>query len=200
MITGLVMACSSDDSDDTTDDQVGMEDDGMMDDGTMDDTMTDDDNSSDGDMQDDGSEDDDTDGTGTEELDIIGLWVLSDMRLEDGVDDLTLELLDGAVDDLVEEECYLLTFNFKDDGTVDIESRIEDFEVEGLEVTCPEQLELTTVEWELDGDQLILNDEIEGAETITITPEDENTFIVEGEDLIDEEFEGSQGVFTRSLS
>lgn len=175
---GCLFSCSTDNSDDSgTDDEVSMEDDGMMDDdGMADDEMN-----------------DDVDG----DIELEGLWVLSEIRLDEGVDDIELELLDLVVDDLFEQECYLISFDFKDDGTLDAESRVADFEIEGTEVQCPENIETTTGEWLLDGDQLTVTDDLNESETITIIVEDENTFVIAGEEGIDEEFVGSQAVFIR---
>lgn len=167
LVFGIAVSCSTDNSDDTNTDDVI----GMEDNGTND-TMTD-------------------------QLDLVGLWVLSEIRLDEGVDDFTLELLDVVVDDLFEQECYLISFEFKEDGTVDISNRASDVEVTGIEITCPETIEVVTTGWVLDGDQLTLIDEVEGSETVTIIIEDENTFLIEGEEGIDEEFVGSQAVFVR---
>ncbi|MEO0571470.1 MAG: hypothetical protein AAF039_07165 [Bacteroidota bacterium] len=179
-VFALLVSCSTDNPDNSVDDnQIGMEDDGMMEgDEIMDDDSADDDMEMEG-------------------VDLVGLWVLSEIRLDDNVNDITLEFLDLVIDDLVEQECYLISFNFMDDGVVEVESRVGDFEVEGIEITCPEEVESVVVGWELNGDQLTLIDAMQESETITITLEDEDTFVLEGEEGIDEEFDGSQAVFVR---
>lgn len=229
LVFAFVMACSTDGEDDVmTDDLASMEDE-MMDDDTDDasdddssdddssdddssddDTSSDDnaddsDDSSDDDSNDDNSNDDTDDGSDDGDMDespLIGLWIFNEIRLEEGVDDFILSLLFGSINDLAEEDCELLTFEFKADGMVDVGSRIGDLDLESTTLSCPENLDTVTTTWSLEGEVLTLATEGEEDQEILLSFEDENTLIIQGEDAAGEEFteldlEGSEAVFVR---
>ncbi|MDT0605704.1 hypothetical protein [Croceitalea rosinachiae] len=186
VICVLVFSCSTDNDGDIMEtDQTGMEDDGMVDD-AMDDM----------DSNDDGSDDDMSSG-----VDLVGLWVLTELRIDETVDDDDLDFASDILDFLVAGECDLITFNFKDDGTVDSESKANFIEVglgaDGLEIPCPEQSDLETTLWSLDGDQLTFINDMQEEETITIVLEDEVTLIIAGQDIDENNYVGADAVFTK---
>lgn len=190
LVFALVFACSTDDSDDSTndDDQIGMEDDGMMndDDGMMDD--------------DDGMMDDDDPGNSTTG-NLIGLWAISGLRFDETLDDDDLEFAEEILDFLTAQECYILTFDFMNDGTVITDSKANFIQanigVGGLEIPCPEESEMITAMWSLDGNQLTITDEDLEEETITVTFEDDNTIIIDGSFVDENNYDGAEAVFTR---
>ncbi len=184
MVFALVFACSTDDSDDgmNDDDQIGMEDDGMMDDDSSDDNPDD-------------SNDDMTTG------DLVGLWALSDIRFDETMDNDDLEFAKEIVAFLIDQECYLVTFDFMDDGTVTADSKVNFLEINvgvgGLDIPCPEESEVETTLWMLDGDQLTFVNDMQEEETITITFEGDDTFIVDGAAIDENNYDGGEAVFTR---
>jgi len=95
---------------------------------------------------------------------LVGLWVLTELRIDESVDNDDLDFASGILDFLVATECDLITFDFKADGTVDSESKANYIEVGigtgGLEIPCPEQSDIETTLWSLDGDQLTFINEI----------------------------------------
>ncbi len=186
----VVYACSTDDSDDdmNDDDQIGMEDDAMMDD---DDAMMDDDDAS----NDDDTPDDMTTGN------LIGLWALTDIRFDETMDDDDLEFAQEILAFLVDRECYIVTFDFMNNGTVTTDSKANFIEVNagvgGLDIPCPEESEMTNTMWTLEGNQLTFIDTDLGEETVTVTFEGENTFIVDGSAIDENNYDGAEAVFTR---
>jgi len=179
----LVFSCSTDSEGETVDDdQIGMEDDGMLDD----------------DMD---SDDDDTDDEMSDNDDLIGLWVLTELRVDESVDDDDLDFAGEILNFLVAAECDLITFNFKDDGTVDSESKANYIEIGlgagGLEIPCPEDSDVESTLWSLEGDQLTFVNDMQEEETITIVLEDEDTLIIAGQDIDENNYVGADAVFIR---
>lgn len=173
----LVFSCSTDnDGDSLGDDEIGMEDDGMVDD----DMDSDDDSSNN---------------------DLVGLWVLTELRIDEMVDDDDLDFASEILNFLVAAECDLITFDFKSDGTVDSESRANYIEIGlgagGLEIPCPEQSDIESTLWSLDGDQLTFVNDMQEEETITIILEDDSTLIIAGQDIDENNYVGADAIFTK---
>lgn len=176
LVVGLLVSCSTDGSDDTTDqDGVTMGED-MMEDDTADENGMDED---------------------AMNSELVGFWVLSEVRLDEEVEDTTLELLKLVIDNLFQQECYLITFDFMANGMVDAVTRASDFEVTGSDIMCPEESESATAQWSLEDDQLTLIDENGEEETITVVFEDDNTMIIQGEEAIEEDFANTEAVLIR---
>ncbi|NNC34883.1 MAG: hypothetical protein HKO09_08410 [Croceitalea sp.] len=130
-----------------------------------------------------------------------GTWALTDIRYENNTDNTDLIFAQQILEVLVDQSCDLTTFTFNADGTVVAESKLEYLEfnagANGLEVPCPEQSIIENSLWSLDGDQLtVINDQQE-EETITITFEGNNTFIISGEEVDASNYVGADAVFNR---
>ena len=187
LILTFVFACSSDSEDSMAmnDDEVAMEDDGAGTDDDSDDT------------------DDSSDDMNDEETPspIIGVWVLTELHIEEGQSTDDLELAQAVLQLLVENECDVATFDFMEDGTLVSENKASFLEVsvglDGITVPCPEESSTESVTWVLDGDQLTLTDNDRDQETITIELEGDTLIIASGG--IDPDFDGADAVFTRSV-
>ncbi len=126
-----------------------------------------------------------------------GTWVLNDLVLDESVGDSGLKLAEAVVDDLVQEDCYLLTFTFTVDGKVVATDKLTYIELVGLAVPCPEKSDELEYQWEVEGDQLTLTDKDGTQETITIQyDEDNDTLTLSGADL-SQDYKGANVVFGR---
>ena len=109
-------------------------------------------------------------------------------------------LADEIVDELLAEDCFLVSFTFNADGTATAEDKVNYIEVNagpsGLEVPCPSQSDIESTLWSLDGDQLTFINDNQEEETITIQLE-EDTLIIAGEDIDEDNYAGAEAVFTR---
>ena len=130
---------------------------------------------------------------------LVGTWNMTDVRFTE-VDDATLILADEIVDELLAEDCFLVSFTFNADGTATAEDKVNYIEVNagpsGLEVPCPSQSDIESTLWSLDGDQLTFINDNQEEETITIQLE-EDTLIIAGEDIDEDNYAGAEAVFTR---
>ncbi|NQZ45702.1 MAG: hypothetical protein HRT65_15455 [Flavobacteriaceae bacterium] len=184
LLLGLVaifmIGCSTDNMDEGADDDTAMQDDDTTAEDGMDDTS------------------DDTSGTTG---DLVGLWTLSDIRFDETLDNDDLEFAKEIIEFLIAQECYLVTFDFMDNGMVTSESKGNYLEINagptGLDIPCPEESDVFTSLWSLDGDQLTFIDEGEEKETLTIVFEDENTFIIDGSAVDENNYDGGEAVFIR---
>ncbi len=137
--------------------------------------------------------------------DLVGLWGLSDIRFDETVDDNDLEFAKDIVGFLIDQECYVVTFDFMDDGTVSSESKANylansidlDQGGGGITVNCPEESDIETTLWMLDGDQLTFTNDQQEEETVTVSFEDEDTFIVDGSAIDENNYDGAEAVFIR---
>jgi hypothetical protein len=131
---------------------------------------------------------------------LVGTWNMTDVRFEEDPMDTSLNLADEIIDQLVEENCFLVTFAFNADGTATGENKVNYIEINasptGLDVPCPEQSDIETTLWTLVGDQLTFINEDQEEETITIQLEG-NTLILAGDDINAENYTGAEAVFTR---
>ncbi|MEM8998850.1 MAG: hypothetical protein AAGB24_01185 [Bacteroidota bacterium] len=177
----FLAACSSDDSNDTAaDDQISIDDDNTGDNDNDSTNMGDDT----GDDMDDG-------------ISLVGgTWALTDLEIDESIDDLDLDLADFVLESLVSEECYLLTFVFNDDGTMVSTDKLSYIEVDGLSVSCPEGQDELMYEWMLEMDQLTLIDSGE-QETITILLNETGDMLTIAGADIDPTYEGANAIFTR---
>jgi len=91
---------------------------------------------------------------------LVGTWNMTDVRFQEDPMDTSLNLADEIVDQLVEENCFLVTFTFNADGTASGENKVNYIEINagptGLEVPCPEQSDMEATLWSLTGNQLTL--------------------------------------------
>ncbi len=142
--------------------------------------------------------DDNNDET-NESSSLVGTWNMTDVSFAD-TDDTTLILADEIVDELLAENCFLVSFTFNADGTATSEDKINYIEVNagptGLEVPCPTQSDVESTLWSLDGDQLTFINENQEEETITIEL-DGDTLIIAGEDIDEDNYAGAEAIFTR---
>ena len=131
---------------------------------------------------------------------LVGTWNMTDVRFQEDPMDTSLNLADEIVDQLVEENCFLVTFTFNADGTASGENKVNYIEINagptGLEVPCPEQSDMEATLWSLTGNQLTFINEDQEEETITIQLEG-NTLILAGDDINAENYTGAEVVFTR---
>ncbi len=130
---------------------------------------------------------------------LVGTWNMTDVRFPDDPNDTSLNLADEIVDQLVQENCFLVSFTFNADGSVSSEDKVNFIEVNSgpmsLDVPCPDNSTVETAEWILEGNQLTLT----GAnqeETITIEL-DGNTLIIAGEEINAQNYAGAEAVFTK---
>lgn len=131
---------------------------------------------------------------------LVGTWNMTDVRFQEDPMDTSLNLADEIVDQLVEENCFLVTFTFNADGTASGENKVNYIEINagptGLEVPCPEQSDMEATLWSLTGNQLTFINEDQEEETITIQLEG-NTLILAGDDIDTENYTGAEVVLTR---
>lgn len=131
---------------------------------------------------------------------LVGTWNMTDVRFQEDPNDTSLNLADEIVDQLVEEECFLVSFTFNADGSASGENKVNYIEINagptGLDVPCPEQSDIEATIWSLTGNQLTFINENQEEETITIQLEG-NTLILAGDDINAENYTGAEVVFTR---
>ena len=131
---------------------------------------------------------------------LVGTWNMTDVRFQEDPNDTSLNLADEIVDQLVEEECFLVSFTFNADGSASGENKVNYIEINagptGLDVPCPEQSDIEATIWSLTGNQLTFINENQEEETITIQLEG-NTLILAGDDINAENYTGAEAVFTR---
>lgn len=135
--------------------------------------------------------------------DLVGLWTLTDLRIDSGVSDLELALARDIVLAFRDQDCDILTFDFATNNTYVAEDKINYLEEnitigEGglLMVECPEQTDTESAEWTFSGSSLTLFEEGGDSQTIPVIVEDDNTILIPGE-VIDESYAGADGVFVR---
>ncbi len=143
-----------------------------------------------------------TDNENNDELEastLVGTWNMTDVRFPEDPSDTSLNLADEIVDQLVQENCFLVSFTFNADGSVTSEDKINFIEVNvgamGLDVPCPDNSTVETAQWVLEGNQLTLTG-ADQEETITINL-DSNTLIIAGEEINAQNYAGAEAVFTR---
>nr|WP_299073910.1 lipocalin family protein [uncultured Allomuricauda sp.] len=134
---------------------------------------------------------------------IIGTWVLTDLRIDSSTNNSNLNFAKEALDAFNALDCDIASFTFNADNTATSENKTNyiasniNVGIGGLTVDCPEESDTETTIWSLDGDQLTFVNEDMEEETITITLEDENTLIIAGEDIDENNYDGADAVFTK---
>ncbi len=132
---------------------------------------------------------------------LVGTWVLTDLRIDSGVDNDDLDFAKQIIAFLQGIDCDLVTFTFNENGTVSSENRANflsiDVGMNGLEIPCPTESETEASVWSLEGDQLTFVNENMEEETITISFEGNDTLIIAGADIDAENFAGADAIFTR---
>lgn len=145
----------------------------------------------------------DSDGeNGLGENSLVGTWSFTELNVDDADDDI--KLANEVIQVLIAQGCDLFTLEFKSDQT--LEAAFKDFsetgtdinsEGTGLLIECPENAELTSSTWSLEGDQLTIVDGDGLSDTVTIKLESDTlTFSAE---IIDEDnLQGAEAVFKRN--
>ncbi len=135
--------------------------------------------------------------------DLLGLWALSDLRIDANVDDIELTLARDVIVAALAQDCDLLTFLFNDNNTVVSNSKLDyiadNITIGGggmITVDCPDETDTDNSEWTLSGSSLTIFVEGGDSETIAIILEDDSTLIIAGEN-IDPLYAGSDAVFTK---
>ncbi len=144
---------------------------------------------------------DDSDGNPNGTTDLVGTWVLDDLRIDSSIDDDDLDFAKQILDFLRAEGCDILVFTFNADQTLVSDSKANFIAptvgTGGLVIPCPDETDRETSTWSLEGNQLTVVDENMQEETITITFEDANTLIIAGEDIDENNYVGADAVFER---
>ena len=132
---------------------------------------------------------------------LVGTWVLTDLRIDMGVNNDDLDFAQQIIAFLQGIDCDLITFTFNEDGTVTSENRANFLSINagagGLDIPCPTESETENSVWSLEGNQLTFINENMEEETITVTFEGDNTLIIAGADIDAENFAVADAVFTR---
>ena len=143
--------------------------------------------------------DDDVDSTNGDNA-LVGTWNLTDVRFDEDPNDTTLNFADELVDQLVEDNCFLVTFTFNGDSTVTSTDKLNFVEVNagpnGLEVPCPSQSDDLSGTWSLSGNQLTIDDGAGDIRTLTIELNG-NILILNGADIDENNYDGAEAVFTK---
>ena len=131
---------------------------------------------------------------------LVGTWNLTDVRFMEDPNDTSLNLADEIVDQLVQENCILVSFTFNQDGSVTSSDKLNFIEINagptGLDVPCPTQSEDLTGTWTLEGNQLTVDDGSGTVETLTVEL-DGNTLIIPGAEIDPENYGDAEAIFTR---
>jgi hypothetical protein len=146
------------------------------------------------------SSDNDGENEGGEES-LIGTWSFTELNVDDA--DGEIKLANEVIKVLISQGCDILTFEFKSDQTMEAEYR--DFTQTGTDVNsggtgllieCPENAEITSSTWSLEGDQLTIVDGDGMNDTVTIQLNGD-TLTVSAEIIDEDNLEGAEAVFKR---
>ncbi len=133
--------------------------------------------------------------------DLVGTWILTDLRIDSGTNNEDLDFARDIIAFLQGIDCDLVTFTFNQNGTVTSENRANFLSINlgmgGLDIPCPMESETENSTWSLEGDQLTFVNENMEDETITISFEGDDTLIIAGADIDAQNFTGADAVFTR---
>lgn len=122
-----------------------------------------------------------------------GVWELTGVEVSDTAEG-ELRAAKIIADILIDGGCDLFTFTFNEDGTLQTESKLSHVVI-SFAPECPTDIDVESATWVLEGDQLTTTDSNDEVNTITIQL-DGNMLTVNGED-IDDDYLGSQVIFTR---
>lgn len=133
--------------------------------------------------------------------DLIGTWLLTDLRIDSGVDDDDLDFAKEIITFLNGIDCELITFTFNADNTVISDSKANFISIDvgagGLDIPCPTESTSESSTWRLEGSQLTFINENMEEETVTITIENGTTLILPGESIDEDNYAGADAVFTK---
>ena len=133
--------------------------------------------------------------------DLVGTWVLTDLRVDSTVNDDDLDFAKEIIAFLQGINCDIIVFTFNSDGTAVSDSKADFLSINvgigGLDIPCPTESTMETTTWSLEGDQLTFINENLEEETITIAFEGDNTLIIPGENIDENNYAGADAVFTR---
>jgi len=136
---------------------------------------------------------------GTLQPGLIGSWALSDAIFEEesSVDAVVAAEL---FDELAAQDCTLVVFTFSDDGSGQVDSKIEDLDIiadlGNFEADCPEQTIREVFTWTLDEEWLTVTDQNQESRTIAIGLSG-NVLLIAGEEIDPDTFGGAAAIFTR---
>ncbi len=122
-----------------------------------------------------------------------GVWELTGVEVSDTAEG-ELRAAKLIADILINSGCNLFTFTFNSDGTLETESRLPHI-VPSLNPDCPSDVDVESVTWILEGDQLTTTDSNDDVNVITVQLEG-NMLTVNGGD-IEDTFAGTEAVFTK---
>ena len=132
---------------------------------------------------------------------LIGTWLLTDLRIDSGVDDDDLDFAQQIIAFLNGIDCELITFTFNADNTVVSDSKADFISINvgagGLDIPCPTESTSESSTWRLEGNQLTFINEDMQEETVTISIEDGTTLILPGESIDPNNYSGADAVFTK---
>ncbi|WP_422081785.1 lipocalin family protein [Ulvibacterium sp.] len=132
---------------------------------------------------------------------LIGTWSFTELNVDDA--DGEIKLANEVIQVLISQGCDIFTLEFKSDQT--LEAAFKDFtetgtdvnsEGTGLLIECPENAEITSSTWSLEGDQLTIVDGNGMSDTVTIQLNGD-TLTVSAEIIDEDNLEGAEAVFKR---
>ncbi|RKN79476.1 lipocalin-like domain-containing protein [Ulvibacterium marinum] len=145
----------------------------------------------------------DNDGeNGGDDNSLIGTWSFTELIVDDA--DGEIKLANEVIQVLISQGCDILSFEFKSDQTMQAEYR--DFTQTGTDVNsggtgllieCPENAEITSSTWSLEGDQLTIVDNDGMSDTVTIILNGD-TLTVSAEIIDEDNLAGAEAVFKKN--
>lgn len=131
---------------------------------------------------------------------IVGIWEFNELDATGATGNVGL--IEDILTKLVADDCDVVTFNFADNKTV--VASIRDFTTTGVDVNpaggllieCPEEVEVATTIWSLEGNMLTFLKENQQTEVITISLTGD-TLIIPGEYINEDNLAGTKAVFKR---
>jgi len=128
----------------------------------------------------------DKDGNENNQNAIVGVWAVTELKIDDQTAGSNAKFGKQILDYLTENNCVVLTFTFNDDLTVKADNSANYIEVNasasGLEIPCPTQLDTESSTYTYDGEILTTVDENE--ETVSVRANiDGNMLLINAADL-----------------
>lgn len=132
---------------------------------------------------------------------IVGVWGLSELRFEESEENTELNLASEIIANLAADGCYLMALDFDTSGVVEATIKFDYLEINagvtGLEIECPEESISESTNYTFNNGLLIFSQEGEIDETVNLTFEGNNTFLIQGSFVDEDNFGGGTLVFTR---
>jgi len=94
----------------------------------------------------------------TETNSIVGIWVATELKVDDATASDDVKNLRDGLAFLSSEDCAVVTFDFREDLTVVAENSINYIEITGLDIPCPTQKDTNTSTYTYDGTTLAIID------------------------------------------